>query len=342
MTMSADRPGDRQAPAREYWTQAPGRGSLRTVPMPRPGEGEVLIQTLVSGISSGTETLVHRGEVPPRIQPLMAAPHQLGELPHPVSHGYLNVGTVRQGPAELVGERVFTLAGHRSHHVVPVDACHVLAKKTPAERALLAGIAEVGLNAIWEAQVTLGDRVAVVGSGLVGLSTALLLTTLSLSRLQVVDTDPSRRALAAECGLEAVTPEEAAADNDVVVHTSAREPGLARALEITGDDGVVVELSWYGQREPAVPLGADFHARRLRLIGSQVGEVATPKRHRRTRGQRLGLALNLLDERFDALITGHSALARLPATMDELAAGSDWARGQLLHVVTYDDEGEHR
>lgn len=324
--------------AREYWTESAWSGRVRDVSVPEPGEDEVLIATEFSGISPGTESLVHRGEVPDSVADLMRAPQQLGDLPFPVSHGYLNVGTVRQGPPELVGRRVFTLSGHRSHVVVAVSACHLVPEGVPAERALLAGVAEVALNALWEAQVTLADRIAVIGGGLVGLVTALLAHSVSPSRLQLIEVDAARVKTAADTGLQPVAPQEAAADNDVVFHTSASASGLRRAMEITGDDASVVELSWYGDRSPQVPLGADFHARRLRLLGTQVGQVAAPKRLRRSRTQRLAAALSLLDERFDALVTGRSPVERLPEVMSDFAAGAEWTRSQLLHVVTYEGE----
>lgn len=326
------------ARAREYWTQSAFNGRVREVQVPVPGPGEVLIETELSGISPGTEALIHRGDVPDSVAELMRAPLQLGDLPFPVSHGYLNVGTVRQGPADLVGRRVFTLAGHRSHVTAPISACHLVDEAVPAERALLAGVAEVGLNALWEAPVTLGDRIAVLGGGLVGLVTALLVQGVSPSRLQLIEIDPARARFAADLGLPTVSPEDAAADNDVVLHASATAEGLRRALEVTGDDGSVVEMSWYGDRSPQVPLGADFHARRLRLLGTQVGQVAAPKRLRRSRTQRLDAALSMLDDRFDALLTGRSPVERLPEVMDDFAAAAQWTRNQLLHVVTYEGE----
>lgn len=332
------RPANEDWPAREYWTEAPGTGRVREVSLPVPGPDEVLIETEVSGISPGTETLVHRGEVPDAVAGLMRAPQQLGELPFPVSHGYLNVGVVRQGPAELLGRRVFTLSGHRSHVAVPAAACHLVADEVPAKRALLAGVAEVGLNAVWESQVSLADRAAVIGGGLVGLVTALLVQRTSPARLQLVETSAVRRELAAQLGLDAVEPQDAAFDNDVVFHTSASQPGLQQALQITGDDATVVEMSWYGDRQPQLPLGADFHARRLRLVASQVGEVAAPKRLRRSRSQRLAAALGLLDDRFDALVTGSSPLAKLPEVMNDFARAAEWTRSQLLHVITYKGE----
>ncbi len=321
--------------SKQYWTEAPFRGALREVPRPVPAAGEVLVETEFSGISRGTETLVHRGAVPESVAGLMRAPLQLGELPRPVSHGYLNVGTVLEGPAELVGRRVFTLGGHREHIIAPADDCHPLPEGCPPERALLAGAAEVGLNGLWEGQASLGDRVAVVGAGMIGLATALLASRLPLERLQVVETDEQRRAVLTSLGLEAVAPEAARSDNDLVLHSSASSSGLATALRITGDDGAVIEQSWYGEGEQQVPLGADFHARRLRIIATQVGEVPAVRRHRRTRRDRLRTALELLDERFDALLTGRSRLEELPQVMDDLASGADWTRQTICHIIEH-------
>lgn len=321
--------------SRQYWTEAPFRGAVREVPRPVPAEDEVLVETEVSGVSRGTETLVHCGEVPESVADIMRAPLQVGELPSPVSHGYLNVGTVLEGPAELLGRSVFTLGGHRDHLTVPIQDCHLLPEGCPPERALLAGAAEVGLNGLWEGQVTVGDRMAVVGAGMIGLATALLASRLPLERLQVVEIDAQRRAVLTSLGLDAVAPEDAAMDNDVVLHSSAASSGLTSALRLTGDDGTVVEQSWYGTGEQQVALGADFHARRLRIVATQVGEVPVSRRHRRTRRDRLRTALSMLDERFDAMITGRSPLEELPHIMDDLASGADWTRQTICHVIEH-------
>lgn len=321
--------------SRQYWTESPGQGRLREVPRPAPGPGEVLVETIVSGISRGTETLVHRGEVPSSVSHLMTAPLQLGELPFPVSHGYLNVGTVLEGPEELHGRQVFTLGGHREHIIAPAEDCHPLPEGCPPERALLAGAAEVGLNGLWEGPVTVGDRVTVVGAGMIGLSTALLADQVPLQRLQVVEISEQRRAAATALGLHAVSPEDALPDNDVVLHSSARSAGLAAALRLAGDDGAVVEQSWYGTAEQQIPLGADFHARRLRILSTQVGEVPLLRRHRRSRRDRLRTALEMLDSRFDALLTGRSPLDELPQVMEDLAADADHVRQTICHVIEH-------
>lgn len=339
-TLDADRPAARRTgESRQYWTVAPGRGEVRRAPVPAPGPDEVLVETLVSGVSRGTETLVHRAAVPAEVSSLMRAPHQLGDLPHPVSHGYLAVGVVRTGSGpeaeRLIGKTVFCLGGHRDHLVMPAADCHPLPEGCPVDRALLAGIAEPALNAVWEAPATLGDRLCVVGAGLLGLTTALLAASMSPERLQVVDVDEHRRTLVRDLGLQAAAPEEVAADADVVFHASATEDGLATALRAAGDDGAVVEQSWFGCARPSVPLGADFHARRLRLIASQVGEVAQPRRPRRTRRQRLRLALSMLDDRFDALLTGRSPVEDLPAVMDALSTDDSAWRSTICHIVDH-------
>ncbi len=319
--------------ATAFWTLAPGRGALRDEQLREPGPDEALVRTRHSGISRGTELLVYTGAVPAEVAQRMRAPFQDGELPGPVKYGYLSVGVVEQGPAELVDRDVFCLFPHQDRYVVPVGALAPLPDGVPPRRAVLAGIVETAVNALWDAAPRLGDRVAVVGAGVLGSAVAALLRTFPLQRLQLVDVDPARASVASALGVELVQPEQAAGDCDVVLHASASAAGLRRSLELLGDEGEVVELSWYGARDVAVPLGSVFHPRRLAVRASQVGEVAASRRARRTRSDRMALALELLrDDAFDALIAGSSPFARLPETMRRLADGDLPA---LCHVVDY-------
>lgn len=324
--------------ATAYWTTGPLRGELRAEPLPEPEEGEALVRTLYSGHSRGTENLVHACRVPERVAELMEAPHQEGSFPAPVKYGYLSVGVVERGPAELEGRTVFCLYPHQDRYVVPAADLTVVPDGVPPRRALLAGAVETAVNALWEAGPRIGDRVAVVGCGLIGASAAALLRRFPLDRLEAVDRDPARKDLADALGVSFALPEHAASDCDIVFHASASPEGLARCLEIAGDDGDVIELSWYGDRNVQVPLGADFHARRLSLRASQVGKVAQPRRDRRTTAERLALALRLLtDPVFEEFLGGPSDFAELPRTMDRLAesAGPSAPRPGLCHVIRY-------
>src|SRR3954471_17275840 len=112
--------------ARAFWLAEPGRGEIRPVAVPAPGPEEVLVRTLHSGVSRGTETLVFRGGVPESQHAAMRAPFQEGDFPAPVKYGYLNVGIVEQGPKELVGRTVFCLYPHQTRYVVPVSAVTVV------------------------------------------------------------------------------------------------------------------------------------------------------------------------------------------------------------------------
>ncbi|GAA4425464.1 zinc-binding alcohol dehydrogenase [Georgenia halophila] len=316
-----------------YWTTSPGTGELRTERGRAPGEGEALVRTLRSGVSRGTETLVHSGSVPPEIADLMRAPFQAGALPGPIKYGYLSVGVVEDGPADLVGRRVFALHPHQDRYVVPVDALTPVPDDVPSDRAVLAGNVETAVNVLWDAAPRLGDRIAVVGAGMVGGLVAALARTFPLGRLQLVDVDPARADLARALGVELVHPDDAAGECDLVVHCSASEDGLARGLDLLGDEGELVEVSWYGTRVPRVPLGGAFHARRLTIRASQVGAVAAARRARRTTADRLALAMRTLDDPvFDAFLTGRSRFADLPQTMDSLAAGEG---SPLCHVIAY-------
>ncbi|MDO5367116.1 zinc-binding alcohol dehydrogenase [Kocuria sp.] len=322
----------------QYWTESAGTGTWREVPEPHADitAGELRVRTGATAVSRGTETLVHTGHVPASIAHLMRAPKQLGDFPFPVSYGYLGVGVVDEGPTDWLGARVFGLLPHHTHHVVTTEDVQRIPDDVPDHRALLAGAAETGLNILWQVPPRIADRVAIIGAGMIGTATALLASGMALDRLEVLETNPQRRRLLTSLGLTAVDPSDAAPDNDIVIHTSGTEQGLARALEITGDDGTVVEASWFGSRAPAVPLGADFHARRLAIVASQVGQVAEGQRARRTRAERLRTALRALrDDRFDALLTGASARQELPEVMNRITADTDLARTTLCHVLTY-------
>ena len=316
-----------------FWLREPGAGEIRPVPLPAPGADDVLVRTLRSGVSRGTEMLVFRGGVPASQYAAMRAPFQDGEFPGPVKYGYLNVGVVESGPAELRGRTVFCLYPHQTTYVVPTQAVTVVPEEVPAQRAVLAGTVETAVNALWDAAPLLGDRVTVVGAGMVGCCAARLLARFPGVRVTLVDVDPSRATVADALGVEFALPADADDGRDLVVHTSATSAGLQQSLDLLAPEGMVVDLSWYGDAEVRLSLGGAFHSGRLGIRASQVGTVSAARRGRRTAAERLALSLELLrDPAFDALISGASRFDELPDVMSRLAAGTLPA---LCHTVTY-------
>ena len=319
--------------ARAFWLREPGVGEIRPVDLPEPGPGEVLVRTLHSAVSRGTETLVFRGGVPPDQHTAMRAPFQEGDFPGPVKYGYLNVGVVEQGPSELVGRTVFCLYPHQTAYVVPASAVVVVPEHVPAARAVLAGTVETAVNAMWDAAPLVGDRVTVVGAGMVGLCVARLLVGVPGAEVTVVDVEPDRAEVVGAIGARFALPAEAEGGRDLVVHASATSSGLQLSLDLLSPEGTVVELSWYGDAAVNLRLGSTFHSRRLSVRASQVGAVSPARSGRRSTTDRLGLALRLLeDPAYDALVTGRSAFDDLPETLPRLADGSLPA---LCHTITY-------
>ena len=322
--------------AQAFWLRAPGHGEIRPVTLPEPGPDQVLVRTLRSGVSRGSETLVFRGGVASDQYAAMRAPFQEGDFPGPVKYGYLNVGVVEQGPAELCGRTVFCLYPHQTAYVVPAAAVTVLPEGVPPARAVLAGTVETAINAVWDAAPLLGDRVAVVGAGMVGCCVARLLSRFPSVGVTLVDVDPGRGEIAEALGVDFALPSDAPAERDLVVHASATSAGLQRSLDLLAPEGTVIELSWYGDLELRLSLGGAFHSGRLGIRASQVGTVSPARATRRTAADRLALALDLLrDPAFDALLTGSSRFRELPEVMARLASGS---LPVLCHTITYEEE----
>nr|WP_255575353.1 zinc-binding alcohol dehydrogenase [Caldovatus aquaticus] len=306
-----------------------------------PGPGEALVRTVASGISRGTERLVWQGRVPASQHAAMRAPLQEGAFPFPVKYGYAAVGIVEAGPEPLLGRRVFCLHPHQDRFVVPAALCRPVPDSVPDHRAVLAANMETAVNVLWDAGPRVGERALVIGAGVVGLLCAALLARIPGLDLAVCDPDESRGAAAARLGLRFVRPEEAPRACDLVIHASATEEGLRQALRHAAFEARIVEASWFGDRDVALPLGEAFHARRLALLSSQVGAVAAPMRARRTAAERLALALALLgeDSRLDALLGPFVPFAELPGAMDRLLApGAPGRPAPLCPVVIYEGD----
>ncbi|NIM42404.1 MAG: dehydrogenase [Hydrogenophaga sp.] len=321
--------------AQACWVTGPSRAEIRTETLPPLREDEVRVRCLHSGVSRGTETLVFRGEVPASEAQRMRAPFQAGDFPAPVKYGYVAVGVVEAGPAHLLGRPVFCLHPHQTVFQVPIDAVTPVPPGVPPARAVLAANLETAINALWDAAPRLGERIAVVGGGTLGLLVAWLAARLPGTEVQVVDPVAARAGIAQALGAGFALPGEARPEADLVIHASGQAAGLVTALQLAGFEATVLELSWYGTRQVALPLGEAFHARRLTLRSSQVGQVAGAQRARWSHARRLSLALSLLtDPALDALITHRAPFDELPRVLARLAGGDTETLCQRIDYPT--------
>lgn len=319
-----------------WWVTGPGEGALRHAPVcseeTNTNCGWVTVDALYSGVSRGTEALVFRGQVPASEFQRMRAPFQQGEFPFPVKYGYANVGRVVSGPKHLEGRPVFCLFPHQQRFQVPQEAVQVIPDNVPAERAVLAANLETAINGLWDALPAVGDRILVVGLGVVGLLVAWLARQIPGTQVTAIDLNPARRTQAEALGLRfAECPDEN--DYDLVFHTSGHPSGLTTALSAAGQESKVVEMSWYGSQRVEAPLGEAFHSRRLTLRSSQVGQIPSYQQPRWNYGRRMRLALELLaDDRLDCLITGETRFADLPEAMGDILANDGHT---LCHRIVY-------
>jgi hypothetical protein len=291
------------------------------------------VRALHGAVSRGTEALVFSGRVPESEYDRMRAPFMAGAFPFPVKYGYATVGQVEAGPPELRGRTVFALHPHQSRFNVPAAAVMPVPEGVPPNRAVLAANMETALNAVWDGSPGPADRIAVVGGGVVGSLVAYLCGRLPGAGVTLVDVNPARARLAQTLGVGFAMPDQAPADCDLVVHASGTAAGLNTAIRLAGEEATVLELSWYGAGEVAVSLGGAFHSRRLRLVSSQVGQVASSHRPRWSYGRRLAAALGLLaDARLDTLLAPPVAFADLPLRLPDILGPNS---GVLCQVIAY-------
>ena len=319
--------------AQALWYVAPGRVEIREERLAAPRPGEVRVRALFGALSRGTEALVLAGRVPESEFERMRAPFMGGHFPFPIKYGYATVGRIENGPQEQLGRIVFALHPHQHLFNIPESAIVALPETVLPQRAVLAANMETALNAVWDSAAGPADRIAIVGAGTVGALVAFLCGGLAGAEVMLVDINERRAELAQKLGVRFAKPETAKGDCDLVVHASGTAAGLRTALALAGEEATVLELSWYGDTPVAAPLGGAFHSRRLRLISSQVGQVASSHRPRWTHNRRLAAAIDLLaDSRLDALLAPMVSFYDLPRRLPDVL---DARNGVVCQLISY-------
>jgi NADPH:quinone reductase-like Zn-dependent oxidoreductase len=319
--------------AKALWYVGPGRAEIREERLKPLVEGKVRVRALYGAISRGTEALIAAGRVPASEYQRMRAPFMAGNFPFPVKYGYSTAGQVEAGPEELLGRNVFTLHPHQTRFDLPADAVIPVPSDIPLSRAALAANMETALNATWDAAPGPHGRIAVIGAGVVGALVAFLCGRIGGTEVTLIDIDPLREKVADALGVRFANPDTAPTDCNYVFHTSATGEGLTTAVNIAGDEATIVELSWYGSGTVPVPLGGAFHSRRLKIISSQVGQVAPSHRAIYTHRQRLEAAIKLTAHpHLDALLAPAVSFFELPEVLPDILKPRS---GILCQLINY-------
>lgn len=305
--------------SQSLWYIAPERAEIRSESLSPLPDQFLRVRALFGSLSRGTESLIYRGLVPESEFTRMAAPWMGGIFPFPVKYGYSNVGLVEDGPADWLGRRVFALQPHQTVYQTDIQNVVVLPDEVSSERAVLAANMETALNAVWDAAPGPGDRIAIIGGGVVGCLVAYLCGHLLGAEVTLVDINSERASIASQLGVNFSLPDATPVDCDVVFHCSASSAGLATAIMAAGKEATVLELSWYGDREIQAPLGGAFHSRQIRIQSSQVGHISVSHRPRWTHHRRLQAAIKMLiDPRLDVLLETAVNFSDLPGRLPDL------------------------
>ena len=283
---------------KSYWIDKKNKGYFKSGEISSIKSNELVIKTLFSGISYGTEKLVYSGKVPKSQKSLMKCPYQEGDFGTDIKYGYINVGKVVDGAKSYLGSNIFSLYPHQDFYKIPYDDVLVIPKKIPLTRCLLIPNLETAINAVWDTLPSAGDRILVIGAGIVGLLTAYLINKIPGINLFVVDKDSSKSKITKKLGIK-------------FLDTIPKKFSARFIYECTGDHRVlnsirnnitvnstVCVLSWYGDKKSEIALGENFFSKRAKLIMSQVSKIS-PTRFDLTNQDRRKIALDILETNDD-------------------------------------------
>jgi len=315
------------------WHLSATQSALQQASLPPILPNQLIVQSLYSLISTGTEKLVAMGQVPTTMHQLMRVPSMGGNFNFPVKYGYSLVGKVTSKGA-LQGQLVHLLHPHQDRLIIDAATISLVPKEIPAKRAALASNMETALNAIWDSGVNVGDKVVVCGFGMIGGLVARLLSLMPAVEVVILEKNAYRIGQAEKMGFLVNPPN--LENFDYSFHTSGSSAGLQACIEAVGMEGKIIELSWYGTKAVQLQLGADFHYHRKQIISSQVGHVPFAKNARWDYQRRKAVVWKLLKNPiFDAHITHEVAFSDSPAFFGKLRQESLLKEG-LGWVIRYD------
>ena len=252
----------------------------------------VLIKTLYSGISKGTESLVANGKVDKSQFQLMKSPFQEGNFNFPIKYGYINVGEIVDGPNKILGKKIFTLTPHQTFYEIEIKNLNFL-KNKDVKKYLLTANMETAINIFWDSQSQKKDNILVVGLGSVGLLTAYFFKLRGFKNIKVTDINLNKKKIAKILGLQFVNFNNTK-NIDCVINTTSSYEILNKSLTKLNLDGRIVEASWYGSKAGNINLGNEFHSKRIKIISSQVSNIPLHMKSKYNYKSRLKIAIDAL------------------------------------------------
>ncbi len=300
--------------SQQLWLTAPYSVEYREQELGEPEPDEILVRSLYSGISAGTEMLAYRGQLP-RDQALDSSMDALKNqsTAYPLQYGYANVGRVEvvgsQVDKGMIGRNIFALQPHATHYIARAKAVVPLPETIDPEAAVFLANMETAVNLVLDAKPVLGEKIVILGQGVVGLLVSAILSRFPLSSSYALDLFPLRRAAALELGIENTIDPDIANDMasmtsvlhdtpghgaDLVFELTGAPDALNLALNLCAYSGRIVVGSWYGSKPVTLDLGGRFHHERIEIISSQVSSISPELTGRWNRERRFTTALELI------------------------------------------------
>ena len=296
----------------------------------KKNDKSVLIKTLYSGISKGTESLVANGKVDKSQFQVMKSPFQEGNFNFPIKYGYINVGEIVDGPNKMLGKKIFSLTPHQTFYEIEIKNLNFL-KNKDVKKYLLTANMETAINIFWDSQSQKKDNILVVGLGSVGFLTAYFFKLRGFKNIKVTDINLNKKKIAKILGLQFVNFNNTK-NIDCVINTTSSYEILNRSLTKLNLDGRIVEASWYGSKAGKIYLGNEFHSKRIKIISSQVSNIPLHMKSKYNYKSRLKIAIDALsNNKIMVLINSFSKFS----TLDKEYISILKDQNIIMHSVEY-------
>jgi threonine dehydrogenase-like Zn-dependent dehydrogenase len=309
---------------RALWHQSASHSEILDENVPEEGKKQLLIESLFSLVSLGTERTVALGLVPPDIREQMRVPYMEGTFLLPCKYGYSLAGRVIRGPDNLKNRFVHVMHPHQDKAWVDSAFVFPLPHEIPPQRAVLAGNLETAVNALWDSEISVGDSILIAGFGLIGALIAMLASDIPGVSIAVHETNDNRRKMAVQFGFQLFdNSKKGAGSFDAAFNTTGNDSALQLCIDHTGYESMVTEVSFYGTNRVSLHLGGNFHTSRKKIVVSQVSNIPGKKLSRWDAGRRKRLVFDLLkNSRFDALVENTIPFSHAPHLFNLIRNGS--------------------